>query len=49
MREIVKLECSECKMQNYTTTKNKKKQTEKLAYTKYCPKCNKRVIHKEVK
>jgi large subunit ribosomal protein L33 len=49
MRVIVALECSECNRRNYTTTKNKKKHSEKLAYKKYCKWCNKRTIHKEVK
>jgi large subunit ribosomal protein L33 len=30
MREIVTLQCSECKERNYTTTKNKKTTTGRL-------------------
>ena len=28
MREIITLQCNDCKNRNYTTTKNKKKHTE---------------------
>ncbi|MCX7974617.1 MAG: 50S ribosomal protein L33 [Candidatus Aminicenantes bacterium] len=49
MREIVTLQCSECKRRNYTTTRNKKKQTEKLELKKYCRFCQKHTLHKEVK
>ena len=37
MREIITLQCGECKRRNYTTTRNKKKQTEKLETSKFCP------------
>ncbi|MFQ6084542.1 MAG: 50S ribosomal protein L33 [Candidatus Aminicenantia bacterium] len=49
MREIVILECSECKRRNYTATRNKKTQTDKLQFKKYCPFCRHHVLHKERK
>jgi len=49
MREIVILHCTECKRRNYTTTRNKKQQTEKIEQKKYCKFCRKHVLHKEVK
>ena len=30
MREIITLQCGDCKNRNYTTSKNKKKHTERL-------------------
>jgi len=39
-RTIVTLEC---------TTKNKKKTQDKLAFSKYCPRCRKHSPHKETK
>ena len=30
MREIVILQCTECKRRNYSTTRNKKQQTDKI-------------------
>ena len=48
-RTIITLECKTCKERNYTTTKNKKKTQDKLALSKYCPRCRKHVEHKETK
>jgi len=49
MREIITLQCMECKRRNYTTTRNKKKQTERLEVKKFCGFCRKHTLHKEVK
>jgi large subunit ribosomal protein L33 len=37
MRELIALVCEQCKRKNYTTTRNKKKTTEKLSLKKFCP------------
>ncbi len=49
MREIIHLQCQECKRKNYTTRKNKKKTTERLERKKFCRFCRKRTLHKEHK
>ena len=49
MRDIITLECTACKRRNYTTTKNKRNQSGRVEYKKYCPWCNKHVAHKETK
>ena len=49
MRDIITLECTECKERNYSTTKNKRKQTGRVEYKKFCSRCNKRTTHKESK
>ena len=49
MRTIISLECTVCKRRNYTTTKNKKTQSEKLKIKKYCPYDRKHTDHKEAK
>jgi len=49
MRDIVTLQCGECKRRNYSTTKNKKRTTGKLEFKKYCPFCRKHTLHKETK
>ena len=48
-RDDIILKCTECGMENYTTTKNKKKHPEKMEISKFCPKCNKMTVHKEKK
>lgn len=48
-REIITLACSECKNRNYSTTRNKKKEREKLELKKYCFTCRKHTLHKETK
>ncbi|MCH9029442.1 MAG: 50S ribosomal protein L33 [Bacteroidetes bacterium] len=49
MREIITLECTECKRRNYTTTKNKRLHTGRVEYKKYCRWDRKHTIHKETK
>jgi large subunit ribosomal protein L33 len=48
MREKVILECTECMSRNYTITK-KEGDTKRVEVMKYCPKCNKRTLHKETR
>jgi large subunit ribosomal protein L33 len=49
MRDIIQMACGECKRRNYSTTKNKKKTTERLEFSKYCRFCRKHTPHKEQK
>jgi large subunit ribosomal protein L33 len=48
-REIITLQCTECKRRNYTSTKNKKTMSERLELKKFCPSCRKHQPHKEIK
>lgn len=48
-RTHITLACTECKERNYSTTKNKKTNPDRIEMEKYCPKCNKRTLHKETK
>ena len=48
-REKIILACGECKNRNYSTDKNKRKTTERLEMSKYCPFCRKHTPHKETK
>lgn len=43
------LACTECKMQNYINSKNKKTHSAKVEWKKYCPRCNKSTLHREEK
>lgn len=49
MREIITLQCNDCKSRNYSTTKNRKKHADRLELKKFCPRCRKHTGHKEVK
>jgi large subunit ribosomal protein L33 len=49
MREIVTLACTACKRRNYSTTKNRRKSSERLEFNKYCRFCRKHTAHKESK
>ena len=43
------LTCTICLSRNYTTSRNKKTQTERLQLNKFCKNCNEHTIHKETK
>ncbi|MCB5234843.1 MAG: 50S ribosomal protein L33 [Candidatus Cloacimonetes bacterium] len=47
MRDIVILACEECKNRNYTTTRNKRKNPNRLELKKFCPSCRKHTNHKQ--
>jgi large subunit ribosomal protein L33 len=49
MRDIITLACTECKRRNYSTTKNRKKSSERLELSKFCNACRKHTPHKESK
>ena len=49
MRDIISLACTECKRRNYSTTRNKKKSSERLELKKYCPWCRTHTVHRETK
>ena len=49
MRDIITLQCTECKRRNYTTTKNKRRTPDRLELRKYCRFCRTHTPHREVK
>ncbi|OQA05904.1 MAG: 50S ribosomal protein L33 [bacterium ADurb.Bin374] len=46
-RVLITLACSECKERNYSTEKNRKNDSGRIALIKYCPHCRKRTEHRE--
>lgn len=48
-RIMIGLKCEVCDSINYVTTKNKLNKTDALKLKKYCSKCKKHQLHKEVK
>jgi large subunit ribosomal protein L33 len=49
MRDLISFQCEQCRRRNYTSTKNKKRTTEKLSLRKFCPSCRTHTTHKESK
>ncbi|MBI3920747.1 MAG: 50S ribosomal protein L33 [Armatimonadetes bacterium] len=49
MQTIIMLACSDCSSRNYSTTKDKQKNREKLSRKKYCPKCGRHTVHSETR
>ncbi len=48
-RVIVTLACEECKRRNYTTSKNRLNDRERLELKKFCPFCRHHTVHKETR
>jgi large subunit ribosomal protein L33 len=48
-REIITLQCGDCKERNYSKTKNRKTTPDRLELKKFCRRCRKHTPHKEVK
>ena len=49
MRDNFILKCTECGEENYLASKNKKLHPDRIEIKKYCPRCNKKTVHKEKK
>ncbi len=49
MKEKMILVCTECLSRNYSITKNKRVNVERLELRKFCKKCGKHTLHKETK
>jgi large subunit ribosomal protein L33 len=48
-RLVVHLACSECRERSYTTEKNRRNDPDRLELNKYCPRCRKHNMHREVR
>ncbi len=48
-RIIIYLACTECKERNYTTTKNKRNDPNRLEFNKFCRRERKVTLHRETK
>lgn len=49
MRVIITLACTECKQRNYTTTKNKRNNPDRIEMKKHCKFCNDHTSHRETR
>ena len=48
-RDLAILACTECKRRNYTTTRNKRQQPNRLELMKFCRFDRKRTLHRETR
>ena len=48
-RPVILLACTECKERTYTNEKNKKNDPNRIELRKYCPRCRRHTVHREVK
>jgi large subunit ribosomal protein L33 len=48
-RVIINLACTECKERTYTSTKNRKNDSQRMELNKYCPRCQHRTPHRETR
>jgi len=48
-RIVIHLACTTCKERNYTTSKNKRNDPNRLELEKYCRRCRDHVLHRETK
>ncbi len=49
MRDLISLQCDQCKRKNYMGSRNKKQSTEKYSFKKFCSSCRSHTLHKEAK
>ncbi|MCB9772505.1 MAG: 50S ribosomal protein L33 [Candidatus Omnitrophica bacterium] len=49
MRENIQFECTDCKRINYSSTKDKKQNPDRIELKKYCRFCRKHTAHRELK
>ncbi|HXG41365.1 MAG: 50S ribosomal protein L33 [Dehalococcoidia bacterium] len=48
-RIVIHLACTECRRRNYTTSKNRRNDPDRLELRKYCPRCRRHVAHREAR
>ncbi len=48
-RVIITLSCTDCRERNYTSTKNRRNDTQRLELRKYCSRCHGHKVHREVR
>jgi len=48
-RQVITLECTECRERNYTTEKNRRNDPNRLELQKFCPRCRQHRLHRETR
>ncbi len=49
VRIIITLACTECRERNYTSTKNRRNDPDRLEQRKFCPRCRTHRVHRETR
>jgi len=49
VRHVVTLSCTNCKERNYLTEKNRRNDSGRLELNKFCRRCRKHTLHREVR
>ena len=48
-RVVIHLACTECRSRNYTTSKNRRNDSDRLEFRKFCHRCRGHRVHREVR
>ncbi len=48
-RVVVEMACTECRNRNYTTTKNRRNDPDRMELRKFCPRCRGHRQHREAR
>ena len=49
VRQIITLQCGDCRERNYTSEKNRRNDPQRIELRKYCSRCRNRTTHREVR
>ncbi len=49
VRQIITLQCGDCRERNYTTNKSRRNDPQRMELRKYCPRCRGHKAHREVR
>ena len=49
VRVIITMSCPDCRERNYTSTKNRRNDTQRMELRKYCPRCRGHTVHREIR
>jgi large subunit ribosomal protein L33 len=48
-RIVINMGCTDCRERNYTSSKNRRNDSQRMELKKYCPRCRSHTTHREVR
>jgi large subunit ribosomal protein L33 len=48
-RNVITFACSDCRSRTYTSTKSRRNDPDRLELNKFCPRCRRHRVHREVR